>query len=265
MPDVSYSPVVDILTCRAHVVDAWPPSDQKAPFWRLYWNPKAGAEVISGGERFSLAPQSVLVIPPNTSYTVETARPVMHLYVHYDAGAPYDHAEAYPFALQPGNDVRAVLREVLEIAPDVPVDTLTARMRLLGLFLATWAMSRTPPERLGVAVRPSRLAAVLERMASRPGEALDNETLAGLAGISPSAFARMFREAMGCPPQAWRTRRRIEHACRLLAHTEKTIEEIAAACGYCDRYQFSRIFKRLRGCGPAAFRRQQTAHLQPRP
>ena len=53
-------------------------------------------------------------------------------------------------------------------------------------------------------------------------------------------------------------RQRVERACVLLHATGNSIEQIAEATGFCDRYHFTRVFTRLRGVSPAAFRKTLT-------
>jgi transcriptional regulator GlxA family with amidase domain len=38
-----------------------------------------------------------------------------------------------------------------------------------------------------------------------------------------------------------------------------SVDEIAAAAGFCDRFHFSRIFKKQLGVGPARYRTQCSA------
>lgn len=47
---------------------------------------------------------------------------------------------------------------------------------------------------------------------------------------------------------------RIKLACRELALTDESLEEIAESLGYPNRYYFSRVFKSKMGCRPAEFR-----------
>ncbi len=49
--------------------------------------------------------------------------------------------------------------------------------------------------------------------------------------------------------------RRIREACRRLALSADSIEQVAEAAGFANRHHFSRVFKRFAGCGPAEFRR----------
>ena len=47
---------------------------------------------------------------------------------------------------------------------------------------------------------------------------------------------------------------RLEHGEQLLRHTEMSVKEVAAACGFADPRQFSRLWTRERGCPPGVFK-----------
>lgn len=78
--------------------------------------------------------------------------------------------------------------------------------------------------------------------------------LAREAGLSTSYFTRLFREATGLSPMAYFQRRRIQHACWLLLHTQHSVTEIAGSLGYLDPPHFGRLFRQLRGTSPRAYR-----------
>src|SRR5258708_28287038 len=78
---------------------------------------------------------------------------------------------------------------------------------------------------------------------SRAKEAMDANldkeiTIARLACdcvLSTSQFARAFRQSTGCPPHRWLLQRRIKRAQDLLLTSDKTLAEIARACGFSDQ------------------------------
>lgn len=47
---------------------------------------------------------------------------------------------------------------------------------------------------------------------------------------------------------------RLETAMTLLTNTERGVDEIAEATGFCDRFAFSHFFKRMTGRSPRDFR-----------
>jgi AraC family transcriptional regulator len=86
-----------------------------------------------------------------------------------------------------------------------------------------------------------------------------NHTISGLAqqcGLSSSHFARAFKETTGLAPHQWLTRKRIEHARRLLAQTSMGLSDIALACGFVDQSHFSRVFARQEKHSPGRWRRR---------
>ena len=88
---------------------------------------------------------------------------------------------------------------------------------------------------------PEWLGAVLDtidRSLLRPE--LDVRALAQIAHLSPSHFAHQFRRYAGIAPKHLLRRKRLERACDLLLAPElRSIKEIAAQCGYADRYQLA--------------------------
>lgn len=108
-----------------------------------------------------------------------------------------------------------------------------------------------------------RLAAADERLdaavAAVEGDLRGDWTLARLAEImhlSPVRVRQIFTRKVGAPPARYITLRRIAHARALLADTDLTSVEIAAACGFADPRHFSRVFHRLTGLRPTRYREQ---------
>ena len=91
-------------------------------------------------------------------------------------------------------------------------------------------------------------------------EPLTNDRLARVACLSPSRFRERFRQAMGQSVQQYVQDRRVMAACMMLEHGETSVEEIAAACGFRDRFYLSRVFAQHLGMGPATYRQLR---LQP--
>lgn len=82
------------------------------------------------------------------------------------------------------------------------------------------------------------------------------ETLARAAGLSRTALAERFRQALGDTPLNHLRMLRMQKAMQLLANTEHSLEQIAQAVGYQDAFGFSKVFKRSTGQAPRAFRLQ---------
>lgn len=84
--------------------------------------------------------------------------------------------------------------------------------------------------------------------------------VAKLVHMSEGAFSRFFHAHMGKTFPAFVNELRIGRACRLLVETERSMTEIALACGYQNLSNFNRQFLRLKQVAPSTFRRQMRAH-----
>ncbi len=82
-----------------------------------------------------------------------------------------------------------------------------------------------------------------------------NSTLAEIGGMSVNAYARIFKEQTGTSPRKYLMRMRVEKACNMLHHSDLSIDQIASACGFSDRYYFTRIFTRTMNVSPGVYRR----------
>jgi|GEM_PF-994152 len=82
-------------------------------------------------------------------------------------------------------------------------------------------------------------------------------TLADLAAevhLTPNYLCRVFKEQTGESPMGYLTRRRMEEAAKLLAHTDLPVYLIAEKVGYADPSYFARAFRRYAGLPPQAYR-----------
>jgi AraC family transcriptional regulator len=102
---------------------------------------------------------------------------------------------------------------------------------------------------------PWQMRRVVEAVEQNPGANHTISTLAQECSLSSSHFARAFKETTGLAPHQWLTRKRIEHACRLLAQSSMELSEIALACGFVDQSHFSRVFARQEKLSPGKWRK----------
>lgn len=85
-------------------------------------------------------------------------------------------------------------------------------------------------------------------------EDLGLSQIADLAGMSPVAFSRFFRQRTGGTLTDYIVDIRLGHAARLLVDTDKNISEICYECGFNNLSNFNRAFKSKRGSSPREFR-----------
>lgn len=103
---------------------------------------------------------------------------------------------------------------------------------------------------------PSARRRVLELIDAKLDARLSVMTLAREAGLSPSHFARAFKETTGRAPHRYLLSQRLERARRLLAVPGGTISDVAARTGFADQAHFTRLFRREFGLTPGAYLRE---------
>ena len=101
---------------------------------------------------------------------------------------------------------------------------------------------------------PPRLHRAVDLMRSSLAEDLTLGQLAASAGVSPSHFARSFKQAMGQPPHRYLIGLRIERACHLLKTTDLPVIEIGLQCGFDGPAHFATAFRKITGHNPRAWR-----------
>ena len=95
---------------------------------------------------------------------------------------------------------------------------------------------------------------VLEKNLAHP---LKLAELARRVYVSPDYLRQLFRAEYGSSIMSYYLRARLKLACQLLANSDKTVADIAEACGFTSPYYFSRLFRREMGVAPTAWRSRQ--------
>jgi AraC-like DNA-binding protein len=94
-----------------------------------------------------------------------------------------------------------------------------------------------------------RVATMKARLAANLAEPVTLTELAEAVGLSPFHAARLFAQATGLPPHAWRNQLRLQRALAPL-RAGASITEVAAASGFTDQSHFTRHFRRMFGVPP---------------
>ncbi len=95
---------------------------------------------------------------------------------------------------------------------------------------------------------------VIHHMHTHYGEKLTVASLAGLAAMSRSHFARVFRRETGRPPQEYLRELRLGKARQLLRGGDLPLTEVALRCGFGTSSHFAATFRRRFGTTPRGYR-----------
>lgn len=244
--------------------------DVQSPFWRLYFHREKGVRVKVAGKELSLLSGNMYLIPAWVRFRAGTDRELTQYYIHfYLTGAPPTLA-------------RQVFDGLIELAPDHPairslVDQWLATIGeggMTGFSELLWANAlvqaavasaieslssgrRAVLENwIGAANPVGPALRLIERELSRPPT---NADLARSCGQSTDHFVRRFRAAVGLTPARYGKERRVAIAAQWLLASDRSIDDIALASGFADRFHFSRAFRAMIGIPPARFRAAHAA------
>lgn len=96
----------------------------------------------------------------------------------------------------------------------------------------------------------------IELIARRLDDALDLESIAAEACLSPFHFHRIFRGMVGETPLELTRRLRLERAAWQLVQTDKTVTTVAFEAGYEAHEAFTRAFRAAYATSPSGFRQR---------
>ena len=272
-----------LLCCRYWWMKEWKSQQMAFPFWRLYWNKSGRAKVVYNRTTY-LEPDKIVLIPPNTPFSsdIEGTRvnpdqpyslrggrvesremeeemagkgTVLHLFIHFTLGYPYDTItpEVFVFDKLATQDhlIEAITRQLVEGQVIFnQADSLDLYSLLFSLLV------QLPSQVWNQRKLDARVIRGIRYMEQHIMEIeISNRTLASKGGMSVNAYARLFKDQTGLSPRKYLSRMRVEKACNLLHHSDLPFEQIAAACGFADRYYFTRVFSQSKNTSPGAYRK----------
>ena len=97
----------------------------------------------------------------------------------------------------------------------------------------------------------ARMQPAIDYIHEKANYAIMLEDVAKVVSLSPCYFSRFFKKAVGVSFSGFVNEVRIERAERLMAHTTKTLADIALECGFDNLRTFNRAFLALRGRTPS--------------
>lgn len=233
----------------------WRYYDCRSIGWVLEMASAPGAAIETTEKRWDLPPNQALLIPPNLVFHTIPGDDIPLTWVHFhnlNIGLPTDR----PTLLR-SDSILTLLAQELPHAQQYGTDVYTAlaiAAQAIGIAISS------QPERdrqriLHTIASHEPLRPALEYIADHFTESIYVSTLADLCGHGPQWFARTFKDTYGCTPTHYILIQRVEMAASRLAASEASLDDIAAATGFNDRFHLTRIFSKIMGTPPAAWRK----------
>lgn len=243
---------IQLLSCDVSELTAWERPDHCAPFWRLYWHDRTGAEIQVGERVIPLTPGFVALIPPNTRFSSLLRNPVRQFFLHFLVEPAFRAPPNTVFLRRASKEQAALCARIVAL---LMKDDANLQLSFLGQMLIASELIAVPSELWAERFDDPRITRAVTTIKQAYPRKVGNPTLAEQACLHPSAFIRLFRRCTGHTPLEYLTNLRLEEACTMLHYSEATIDEIADRVGFSDRAYFSRVFGRRLNCAPARYRR----------
>lgn len=150
---------------------------------------------------------------------------------------------------------RAIRNTLSEMNGMDELGRLSAMFRLLPvIFTASDHTSAGRPMRIERDVR--RMQQICAYVMKHYVHSIALNDIAEEAGMNRSAFCSYFKRCKGMTFSQFVTRYRIETACELLKHSQKSVSEICYMVGFNDLPHFVRVFTHAMGVSPSKYRKQ---------
>ncbi|GIZ14887.1 helix-turn-helix domain-containing protein [Capnocytophaga catalasegens] len=273
--------------CRFWQLQKWNTSDMAFPYWRIYWNKNHGGIIGYDHKEYTMSPDVLYIISPNTPYFSHFLSPnkvfsseesvqgkrvdenedelqiatdsLLHLYIHFNLGIPFDYVKEGIYTLDLSLFQKEKLEYLTQCLKKGNTFDFSFTMYLQSIIFEFIAMLDAS---LWEATRmDKRVLSVIRYIDRNISQNHTNEHLATMVHMATNSFARLFHNTMHVPLQFFIKQRKINNACGLFDHNNISIEEVSQQLGFADRYHFSRIFKQIRGISPGEYCKSKNKNI----
>ncbi len=221
--------------------------------WAIHFYKYEG-DLFLDGDRVSIRPGSVGIIPPGVRQEYRYRGRSEHLFAHFSVPEAAPDAEVLPIAVMQdmGVDFARISQrceDAINAAGERPART-SARIWDILWELAERTM-RTSERSRG---RHAAVEHTCQIIQSRLSEPLKLTGLARSAGVSPAHLTRLFRSELNETVTDYLRKCRLDRAWHLLLHSDLPIKQVACDVGIQDLQLFNKTIRRAFGVAPRALR-----------
>ena len=196
--------------------------------------------------------KEVFLIPSHISTATELDREVLHFSVNFKIGGRFENVRRQIYIMKP-DFLKRSLSHFAELNNEVL--RLMAIQSIVSHYLSMISVEHfLASERDNLDSRIAQAVAIMESELSEPPSISE---LCRRIKMSKNNFHRLFMQETKKTPNFFLFELRMLRASWLLSYTEKSMDEIALATGYADRYHFSKSFKRFSGRPPIRYRQEK--------
>lgn len=239
----------------------WFFSGMRSPFNRLYYIVDGEGSVAFHGQRVTLQPMHVYLVPAELTFDHACAGHMQQLFFHINV-LPSNGLELFRtcpkvLSLPTAPEHMEALLQLYRSETALDAFALQTHLRMDILrFLHIAGLSET-----ALGVESPLVTAVFQAASTMLSARLTIRDLADTLALSSSALSRRFRQEAGLSLGRYIDGLLLQEAQRLLATTDLPIGEIAEQLAFCDQFYFSRYFKQRQGETPTQYRRKHLLHI----
>lgn len=212
---------------------------------------------FSDGRKKTLSKGEIAVFSDKTAYVMRYAgeKNFLHYTVNFTLAEKHTlPADETYLSLSDISGIASKCKEILaETAKGHPASALSAMSHLYSALAEVYSDDKVE---LSDRKEYTSILPAIRLIESEYKSKLDAETLAKACLMSVTSFRRTFGKVFAVSPAEYIIRLRMSRAKALLKHTDLSVKEIAAECGYADTEHFCRTFKTRHGTTCVKYRKE---------
>lgn len=252
-----------------------------SPFSRLYLITEGEGWIMINGEKITLEPGFLYLIPSFTPCSYHFEKDLLHYYAHFSTAMLNGLNAYYLYKVNrkiPSIHLDYLLFErLLNINPDIELphpdpdiyqtrewmykpnshNQISYTMETKGILeqlLSRFIIEENTTS--GNLIVRYNIKEILEYIQTNLKESISIDTLAGMACLSNDHFSKVFKSIISISPNEYIITKRIEKAQFLLLTSDMPLKDIFEESGFNSMAHFSRIFKKYTSKTPLEYRRQ---------
>ena len=274
---------IELLACDYHKLDSWWNFKRvHSPFSRLYYISEGEAYVTHHNKTFHLLPGTVHLIPCFTFCDLHCPSNFAHYHISFTSRLPggvdilslleceysyqgnQDLESKFMRILELNRDRRLKeldpykqLREEIKLSRDMNIEANKSPGDIIetgGIIRIILAKFLHKIDKITKSRERDWLEPILTYIEKNLDKHIDLQSLSKEVALHPTYFSDMFTKKTGVRPIKYIIKKRMDRAHTLLLSTDKSIKEVADACGFENVTYFSREFKKYFHLPPGKYR-----------
>ena len=209
------------------------------PCWAIMLKYEGETIYSIGDKHFLSDSHHILILPRGCSYDWHCTQAGRFCAIDFECDATFP--EIISLSITNGDKILKMCKD-LEQKRNLK-EALTELESIRDVYSILLSLAQAKPRPYLPTEKQERITRAVEYISDHYCDALTNDKLAAIVGISTVYFRKLFTSVMGVSPIAYVHSLRIEKAKEMLKSDYGTLSDVAVSLGYANLYDFSRDFK----------------------